>query len=779
MSLDQEDVDGSSKELESEQGEQSVVDDWPEPHRLSSMLRIKPLTESSISYFEFLEGLADNPERADSAAAVLFKAIIAMEAEDPAQEPDPERRQYLEMLQANRIPSLQAFKHVAGSQRFARQPLSFLVSAAAGGAQREQMLIFDGGPGSGKDFFKDGIVRALEAYTQTQMVYAVEGCPEHENPVNLLKLLSKEQIEALQGELGIADLQKIVKLACDPCQRCYELVMGTVLEPKGSPSFDDVKVVPMRLSAMSCGISDWQPGGQVPLSSALSKGNRGFVSLPDAFIKRTIRPGETDERLLLLDATQYRRLPGVVDEIGNVRAASPLDVVILATTNERALRVFLRGDKEEGVSAVTPDANAFTSRARIMRLPYNTVRIEEVRVYREALARFSKRCRFDPLVLHVLATAAVLSRFPKPRKKGQFVHPLDVMAVYQGENIEPTIRPATEFDPIWGTTGSGSSPRAGSGWGAPAHRPSTTTAEPEEELPPLPTDMKITAGLLFEFADPKEGHIGLDMRTMLGFVSSLNQIGLRKPGEVQCVNSLEVLQILRVSIADRVKMTQDNTAEQQEMYERLLKWLGGPLTSGQTTTDKPPLIEAEFRRMLRNLLVQVYAPDYEARAAKLYDDYKRHSEAAFQGKPTVKDPNMGQVPVNTALLDELDRYRLGKSKGTSLSDEDKQFRGELDARISGLREQYKRQNGTTRGFEITWETIPEIAQAIRAKLDDEISTLMEKVISEEVESDLEELEQQQKQRAHDALLEMGFCDECLKPILEYAKKTKVWSFKLY
>lgn len=749
--------------------------------RLTRLLRLSPLVEKPISFVEFLTELAEHPERADSASAVLFNAVTAMGVEDPEKEPNPERRQYLKMLKELNIPSLVAFRHVGGNQRFALLPMGFLKSAAAGGAQRKQMIIIDGGPGSGKDYFKDGFVKALEYYTdEVQRLYAVEGCPHAENPVNLLKLLKADQLKELSEELSIPldQLKKMVDLACEPCQHCYSKLMGTVQSPKEEPSFDEVNVVKMRLSSRSNGVADWQPGGTVSLASALNKANRGFISLPDAFIERSTREGETDERLLLLDATEYRRLPGVVSEDGTVTAASPLDVIILASTNKRALKSFL--------DDVVPDKDAFTSRSAIYRLPYNTVRVEEVRSYEAALAQYKERAHFDPLVLKVIATLAVLSRLAKPKEHGPFAHPLDILRLYQGDSYQPKVRPESEFSSVWEPRSSSyGSSSYGSGYGSRSGYGSTSSSsskdDGEEKLPKMPTDVPLSAGLLFQFADKTEGQNGLDMRTMLSLLSSINQAGLMKPSEHKCVNSLEVLRLLRGWIARKAKQTDDNTEEQQAVYDRCLKWLGGPPMPGESApADKPELIEAEFRRMLRDMLLRVFAPDYAERAQKLFTDYRLHAPAAFEGKPTVKDPQMGQVPVNVGLCDELDRYRLGKDKGAVLSDEDKRFRGQLDALIGVLRDEFIEQFGEDKAkeFKVDWETIPELAQAIRNKLDAEIGQLMEKLMATEVKSDLDAFQQQQLERAEKALTELGFCPACRKPVLEYAKRTKIWSFKL-
>lgn len=183
--------------------------------------------------------------------------------------------------------------------------------------------------------------------------------------------------------------------------------------------------------------------------------------------------------------------------------------------------------------------------------------------------------------------------------------------------------------------------------------------------------------------------------------------------------------------------------------------------------------------MLRELLLQVFAPDYHERADKLFREYRLHAPAAFEGVPTVKSPTLGMVPVNYQLVDELDRYRVGKGKGATLSDADKQFRGQLDTLIGVLREEHMAKPGATADtFELTWETVPELANAIRAKLDAEIGLAIEKLLTTEVQSNLSPYDQAQLATAQSALLAMGFTAVCQKTMLEYAKRTKVWSFKL-
>src|SRR5690606_23449084 len=117
----------------------------------------------------------------------------------------------------------------------------FLKPAAANGAQLKKILIIEGGPGSGKDFFKDGVKLALEAHAR---VYAVKDCPDHENPVNLLKLLSEEQLKEVADifEVELDAVKDMLLAAGEPCQHCYSKVMGNLNQPHEQPNLSGIQV---------------------------------------------------------------------------------------------------------------------------------------------------------------------------------------------------------------------------------------------------------------------------------------------------------------------------------------------------------------------------------------------------------------------------------------------------------------------------------------------------------------------------------------------------------
>lgn len=760
---------------------------------LSQALRLTSLTDPAIDMVQFLTELKDHPEWADSAHAVAIRAVLAMGEEKVEEEQDPERRLFLMGLKDAGIRSFKAFQHVCGSQLFAERLMAgYLTPAAGRGAHLRKFLIIEGGPGSGKDAFKDGIERALEAHAK---VYAVKGCPEHENPINLLKLLTPEQLKQVAELTGIGDekLHEAMAIAGNPCQHCYTQVMGTVEAPKETPSLEEVKVEAVRLSKRSIGVAEYKPGQDTALIAAIRRANRGYVSLEDAFIKRELEPGKTDERLILLSAAQYRQLPGISKDEFDVVAPSPLDVLFWCTTNKKALSEFLE---------TLPDRDAFTGRSTQIKLPYNLVRVEELRAYRREIATYKAQAKFDPLALQMVATLAVLSRYAVPEDGKPFIHPIDRMRLLNGERIQVKVRQGSEWKSTFSvaeSSSSSSSSYGGYGYGRTEEK-SPSNAGNGPYAMAVPAGLPIDSSLMWSLIGPDEGLAGLDMRFMLGLVSSLNSIGLKKSKGEGCVTALEAIMILRQAIHKALQTT-NLTDEQKAVLNRCQKWLGGRPTPDQTWTSSasaaPELIESEYRRLLKAQIIQVFAPDYDQSAQELYDNYMLHAVAYALGDKTVKHPKLKEIPVNTAILDELDRFRLGKSSTAILTDEDRAFRKGVKDSASEAKDDFvdeclkncddlkdaseetlnERRKALRAEYRETWETIPELAAAIRAKLDAKVGEAVQKLLTTEVTSNLKPEELARLAEAKRLFEQLGYCEASMKPVLEYAKRVKVWAHK--
>src|SRR5437868_14237310 len=93
--------------------------------KLTELLGLKPLREDTFAYPEFLSRLKDHPEAADTAAALLVRAIRS-QGEVSIDDAPAWRQPYIKMLKALGIPNYRAFEHVRGSQRTVARIVKFL-----------------------------------------------------------------------------------------------------------------------------------------------------------------------------------------------------------------------------------------------------------------------------------------------------------------------------------------------------------------------------------------------------------------------------------------------------------------------------------------------------------------------------------------------------------------------------------------------------------------------------------------------------------------------------
>src|SRR4029453_5160544 len=145
-------------------------------NNLSELLKLEPLVGRSMKFPEFLRELKPHPEIADTAPALLVRAIKSKGLVEIESQPE-ERRPFLRLLAKMKIPCWNAFDHVRGSQRTVARFLQPRGAAAPNGSQLPAALVLLGGPACGKSFLAD----ALKAVLEGQEAYIVDGCPIHEN----------------------------------------------------------------------------------------------------------------------------------------------------------------------------------------------------------------------------------------------------------------------------------------------------------------------------------------------------------------------------------------------------------------------------------------------------------------------------------------------------------------------------------------------------------------------------------------------------------------------
>lgn len=730
---------------------------------LTELLGLKPLVAETMSFPEFLGSLKEHPERADTAAALFVRAVKSL-GEENIDEAHPERQPYLRMLRAMKIPSYKAFAGVRGSQRVVARLMKFYESAAQNGYQLRQMLVLCGGPGSGKSFLVDHMVRALEG----QIVYAVAGCPEHESPMNLLKLLTHEERVAISEQLGMLErgddgkikcdkLDDLLKVAQEPCAHCFRTVMGIDKKPSAgacntgcgegedthahaetAPNLSSFKVEALRLSSRNAGISVWTPSAPdqgCSLPVAIRQGNRGVVRMQEAFDAKGAEAGSVSQLQVLLEATEGRRMPASAVSCGSSAGFIPLDQMQVVETNEGAWLRFVKDQEDPG---------KWHRRGQVFVMDYNTVVCEEVAAYAAFIKQLKEVPHLDPLVLQVLATAAVASRM-KDETEGPTL--AQRIRMYNGE-------------PLLLEKKSSSINERPNPWLGGAATLGAAGAKQNEAQ-----SKNYSVSDLWVAAGEDEGKTGIDFGFMLSSVSQLCELGLQS--KHKSVTALAAVNYLKARVERELTRPGLSDAS-KKIFERSKKHLT-MLMSKYGTVE---LIEAEYRRLLKAQVLAAFSPDYDTRAEDMFRKYHKHAVEWGKGKDRVFDERHNRMlSIDTAHLMKIEAA-MGKS-----GDDAANFRRSLESEfIELMREAAASTDGEERLDKsiFTWETHPDLKKAIKKILDDEIALKVQTILGDDTNLGEEDRKLRTESIERFESSGSGYNEASRKVALAYFKEFELW-----
>src|SRR5690625_767576 len=296
---------------------------------------------------------------------------------------------------------------------------------------RKRILLLMGPVSGGKSTVVTMLKRGLEQYSRTDegAVYAIKGCPMHEDP---LHLIPKHLREDFSEEYGIR-----IEGSLSPLNAMR-------LEKEYGGRIEDVEVERIFLSEdKRVGIGTFSPSdpksqdiadltGSIDFSTIaefgsesdprayrfdgeLNKANRGMMEFQEML--------KCDEKFLwhLLSLTQE----------GNFKAGRfaliSADELIVAHSNEAEYRSFIANKKNE----------ALHSRIIVIPIPYNLKVSEEERIYQKMINESDMaEVHIAPHALRVAAIFSILTRLKDSKKQG--IDRLMKMRLYDGENIEDT-----------------------------------------------------------------------------------------------------------------------------------------------------------------------------------------------------------------------------------------------------------------------------------------------------------------------------------------------------
>jgi serine protein kinase len=369
------------------------------------------------SFLDYLEIVKKDPDVAKLSHERMYDAIMKPGIRDIAEIENPSlHRIYPD-------DSLKIINFFAG-EFFGLEPTTnkiarYFRSAAMKGEESRQVLYLMGPVGSGKS----SLVEKLKASLEEETIYALEGCPMHEEPLHLVPNHMRKKIEKIldtkiEGDICPVCRNRLInefegKYETFPVEtrnfsRRARVGIGVV--PPVDPNNQDTSVL---IGSEDISKLDKYSEGDprvLDLSGALNQGNRGMVEFIEVF------KNETEYLHAMITATQEKVVPAP-----GRHGMIYVDEVIVAHSNEAEWRKFKADHTNE----------AILDRIVLVAVPYNLELSEEVKIYQKLIDTSKFDAHLSPFTLQFASMFAILTRLEKSNK----VDPLSKLKIYNGEEV--------------------------------------------------------------------------------------------------------------------------------------------------------------------------------------------------------------------------------------------------------------------------------------------------------------------------------------------------------
>jgi serine protein kinase len=308
--------------------------------------------------------------------------------------------------------------------------IDYFKAAAAGSDVGRRLLLLLGPPSGGKSSLVILLKRGLEEYCHTDngALYALQGSPLHESPLNLIPASLRPKFRSTYGVDIQGELSPYARVRLDdefhgdfmrfPVERIFlseaaRIGVGTYA-PHDPTTADIADLVGSVDLSKVADIGDEGDPRAWSWSGAVYAASRGVLEMIEILkVKREFL-------YLLLTLTQEKNVK--VSRFPLIH----LDETILAHTNLAEFNKFLQEKENE----------ALLDRMVIVKVPYTLSFRDEARIYRKLVssAPAFRKVHFDPHVLDLASVFAILTRLQKPQREG-----LDLtkkLKLYANEDVE-------------------------------------------------------------------------------------------------------------------------------------------------------------------------------------------------------------------------------------------------------------------------------------------------------------------------------------------------------
>lgn len=320
-------------------------------------------------------------------------------------------------------------KELFGLDKTLQQLVDYFHSAAKRLEVRKRILLLMGPVGGGKSTIVALLKKGLEQHSRADegSIYAIKGCPMHEEPLHLIPETLRSAIERDYG----------IYIEGDLCPSCRQM-----LEDQYGGKAEDVAVQRIAFSEKNrVGIGTFSPSdpksqditeltGSIDLSTI---GEYGVESDPRAYrfdgelnianrgLMEFIEMLKSDEKFLygLLTLSQEQSIK--TGRFSMIYA----DEVIVSHTNENEYLNFIANKRAE----------ALQDRIILIKVPYNLRVSDEVKIYEKLIKQSAlKDVHIAPHTMRIASTFAVLSRLEPSKKAGMSL--MKKLKLYDGEDVE-------------------------------------------------------------------------------------------------------------------------------------------------------------------------------------------------------------------------------------------------------------------------------------------------------------------------------------------------------
>ena len=370
------------------------------------------------NFLDYLEIIKSNPDIAKLAHKRMYDIIVGKGVELLKAE---ENSRVKKIYGNETIRKYDFFKNdFYGIDKVIMKLVNYFNSASMKGEESRQVLYLVGPVGAGKSSLVESLKKALE---EADPIYALKGCPMHEEPLHLIPKHLRPKFEELLGVQIEGDLCPVCRyrLMHDYNGKYEEFPVetktfsirsrkGIGVVPPVDPNNQDTSILTGSIDISKMDMYAEDDPRIFSLNGAFNVGNRGLVEFIEVF------KNDVEYLHTIITATQEKSVPSP-----GKGSMIYFDGLIIAHSNEAEWNKFKSDHTNE----------AILDRIVKIEVPYCLELDEEMKIYQKIIKKSNFKAHIAPHTIEVAAMFAILSRLSPSTK----VDPMTKLKIYNGEEI--------------------------------------------------------------------------------------------------------------------------------------------------------------------------------------------------------------------------------------------------------------------------------------------------------------------------------------------------------